>query len=109
MRNLGASPYPSFPSQGQGFFKRHMRRLSSSLPRFATPHHAAIIEKEQAIRRRQLNLGGSLSSRLRRVWFRMGPRLRLRLVIGLVLWLAFHYLYGRKSWTKVITLFLRPC
>ncbi|EFX02569.1 alpha-mannosyltransferase [Grosmannia clavigera kw1407] len=33
-RNAGTSKYPSFSTQNQGFFTRHMRQLSSSLPRF---------------------------------------------------------------------------
>lgn len=97
MRNVGTSPYPSFPSQSQGFFKRHMRRLSSSLPQFTAPHHhAVVLEKQKAIERRQSHIGGSLLSRARRAYLRMGPKLRSRLLIGLVLWLFFHFLYARK-------------
>jgi mannan polymerase II complex MNN10 subunit len=97
MRGLGITSYPSEPAQSQGFFRRHMRGLSSSLPRFAPTRHAAMIEKEEALNRRyRAKFGGTLSSRLRRVSTRMGSKLRQRLLLGLILWLLLHYFYSRK-------------
>ncbi|PSR77688.1 hypothetical protein BD289DRAFT_346579, partial [Coniella lustricola] len=35
-KNMGARGYPAFQTQNQGFFQRHMRRISSGLPLFST-------------------------------------------------------------------------
>ena len=34
-KSEGVNGYPSFSTQNQGFFNRHIRKLSSSLPRFS--------------------------------------------------------------------------
>ncbi|RYP71551.1 hypothetical protein DL770_008117 [Monosporascus sp. CRB-9-2] len=39
LKSQGVTGYPSFSTQNQGFFTRHMRRISRSLPSFNTDTH----------------------------------------------------------------------
>lgn len=90
---MGERGYPAFETQNQGFFQRHMRRISNSLPRFNTNTHYA--EKEKLQRGSWAPAqSGSLQGRLRNMAGRMGRKSKLRLLVVLVLllavWIFFH-------------------
>ncbi|KAK7747681.1 alpha-1,6-mannosyltransferase [Diatrype stigma] len=47
LKTQGVAGYPSFSTQNQGFFTRHMRRISRSLPTFNTDVPGKYAEKEK--------------------------------------------------------------
>ncbi|CAK7198312.1 alpha-1,6-mannosyltransferase [Sporothrix eucalyptigena] len=109
-RNSGASKYPSFATQNQGFFTRHMRQLSSSLPRFnaaaaSTSRASSYSDKDNMKGRWDLN-SSTLLGRVRFFFARMGRTTRIRLAIVLALLAAIYifyhapliYYWRRTSW-----------
>lgn len=84
MKNSGGKGYPSFSTQNQGFFNRHMRRISSSLPTFTTTnsHYA---EKEKLQRGRWSGQPVSLLARMRNMAGRVGRKSKMRLLLGALL------------------------
>ena len=104
-KNMGA--VPSFSTQNQGFFTRHMRRISSSLPRFNSNTHYA--EKEKLGRGRLVAPATSanipLLGRLRGLVARMGRKMKLRLLlISLILFCVLVFYTTRMSplWLRLI-------
>lgn len=90
--------YPSFSTQNQGFFTRHMRKLSSSLPRFNSAgsiHHAPYADKEKLGRGRWSNNLDNvpLLGRLKAIFGRMGRKLKLRLLIAFIVFLCIYIFY----------------
>ncbi|KAK1600634.1 galactosyl transferase GMA12/MNN10 family protein [Colletotrichum navitas] len=92
MRTAGMNGYPSFSTQNQGFFTRHMRRISSSLPRFN--HQSHYTEKEKLSRASWPAQKVPLVGRIRSVFARMGRKMKLRLLILLLLSLAMTIFYN---------------
>ncbi|CAG9971733.1 unnamed protein product [Clonostachys byssicola] len=84
MRNHNINGYPSFaPQQKTGFFARHMRRLSSSLPRFAgssSPYG----HKGKQVRGPWYGPNGSLAQRIRSLFGRLGRKFKIRLLIAAI-------------------------
>lgn len=102
------SGYPSFSTHNQGFFTRHMRKLSSSLPRFATTspsgvgaHHYA--EKEKLGRGRWSGQNVPFLGRVKGIVARMGRKMKIRLLICLVLLLSVIIFYNTRSSTSAMT------
>ncbi|EFY98616.2 galactosyl transferase GMA12/MNN10 family protein (glycosyl transferase family 34) [Metarhizium robertsii] len=103
MRHLGANGYPSFATNNSGFFARHLRRISSNLPRYNSnntiPRYG---DKDKPFRGQNIPLIG----RIRSISGRMGRKLKIRLLIVLVLLLCLYifyhsplvYWYRRASW-----------
>lgn len=96
-KNMGAKGYPAFETQNKGFFQRHMRRISQSLPRFNTSTHYAEKEKLQGGR-------GSAAHRMplfgkaRDVAGRMGRKAKLRLfLVSLLLFAVWIFFHSRTS------------
>lgn len=92
-KNMGNRGYPAFETQNQGFFQRHMRRISNSLPRFNT--NTNYEEKEKLQRGRWSPAQpGSLLGRLRNMMARIGRKSKLRMLIIFLLlfaiWLFYH-------------------
>lgn len=92
-RKMGGYSYPGFETQNQGFFQRHMRRISNSLPSFNSSTHYA--EKEKLQRGRWAPAAPiSLHGRLRTVAGRIGRKVKLRwLFVFLLLfagWILLH-------------------
>ncbi|KAL1843028.1 hypothetical protein VTJ49DRAFT_3342 [Mycothermus thermophilus] len=98
--------YPSFSTRTQGFFGRHMRRLSNSLPRFnSSPYYA---DKEKLGRERWSAQNATLPGRIRSILGRMGRKMKTRLLFLLILLsllvffnspgTAFVYWWRRSSW-----------
>ncbi|EGO52769.1 hypothetical protein NEUTE1DRAFT_72749 [Neurospora tetrasperma FGSC 2508] len=101
-KNMGGAAYQSFSTQNQGFFSRHMRRISSSLPRFKADNtHGAEREKIGQGRWNMPRLG-----RIRGITGRMSRRTKMLLAFGLLFLLAYIifystplvYYYRRTSW-----------
>ena len=99
-RNLGAhgNGYPSFSTQNQGFFTRHMRRISSSLPRFNNQADERDAEREKKGRRRWPGQNMPLVGRIRSIFGRMGRKLKIRLLIGFILLLCVFIFYHSREY-----------
>ncbi|PFH58662.1 hypothetical protein XA68_13408 [Ophiocordyceps unilateralis] len=83
-RHLALKGYPSFSTHNQGFFSRHMRRLSSGLPLFNSGSDACRSEKDKSGNGRWSARNIPLVWRLRSVLGRMGRKLKLRLLVALI-------------------------
>ncbi|KAH7329260.1 galactosyltransferase [Stachybotrys elegans] len=105
MRNSGANGYPSFSTQNQGFFTRHMRRISNSLPLFASQPDD-LYTKDKPLYSNWATRNVPLYARIRNIFNRMGRKLKIRLLIALVLLLMVIIFYNsplvyhwrRSSW-----------
>ncbi|KAK9770645.1 putative Galactosyl transferase GMA12/MNN10 family protein [Seiridium cardinale] len=86
LKSQGVSGYPSFSTQNQGFFTRHMRRISSSLPTFAANHDDRYVEKEKSGRGRW---NVPLVGRIRGTSARMSRKSKTRLMILGILLLCY--------------------
>ena len=73
--------YPAFPIRHNGFFARHARRLSSSLPRFNIGTGRDYAEKEKLGRGRWYPNNGTTAGRLRTLAGRLLRRARLRFLL----------------------------
>ncbi|KAJ9157527.1 Alpha-1,2-galactosyltransferase [Pleurostoma richardsiae] len=92
LKNTGANGgYPSFSTQNQGFFTRHMRRISSSLPSFSMNTHYA--EKEKLQRGRWSPLRLPLVGRVKSIVARMGRKMKIRLLIGFLILFSLYVFY----------------
>lgn len=93
--------HPSFSTQNQGFFSRHMRRISSSLPRFAEN------EKEKIMRPNSYLDKVPLVGRVKLIFGRMGRKMKYRLLIAFfILFCIYVFYHSRKSTHAVNTLLL---
>ncbi|KAL2269959.1 hypothetical protein VTJ83DRAFT_2143 [Remersonia thermophila] len=96
--------YPSFSTRTQGFFGRHMRHLSNTLPRFNSSSSYA--DKEKLGRGRWSPRNTTLSGRVLSLLGRMGRKMKLRLLVLLFFLLALLVLFSssfvhrwrRSSW-----------
>ena len=79
-KSEGVNGYPSFSTQNNGFFNRHYRRISNSLPRFNATPDKSYAEKEKLGRGRWLPRDGSKMARLRTAMGRVSRKTRLRLI-----------------------------
>ena len=96
MRNHGVNGYPSFSTQkSSGFLVRHMRQISSSLPRFAPPTHA---QKTKSARDAWTGQQAPFLGRIGSVIRRVGRRLRWRTVAGCVLCVLLLIFYNSREW-----------
>ncbi|UNI14446.1 alpha-1,6-mannosyltransferase [Purpureocillium takamizusanense] len=93
MRHLGPNGYPSFSTHNQGFFSRHMRRISSSLPRFGPTADSHYADKDKFGRGRWPGQNIPLVGRIISVFGRMGRKMKIRLLIGFVAFLCIYIFY----------------
>jgi hypothetical protein len=80
LKTQGVSNYPSFSTQNQGFFQRHMRRISQSLPTF----NAANMDDQHFAEKEKLGRGRwniPLLGRVRGLVNRMGRKWKIRAMI----------------------------
>ena len=90
-----AAGYPSFSTKNQGFFGRHMRRFSSSLPRFSSsPHYA---DKEKLGRGRWSVHNMPLVGRVWGIVARMGRKTKIRLLVLLGILLSIIIFYNSRT------------
>jgi mannan polymerase II complex MNN10 subunit len=90
----GVNGYPSFSTQSNGFFNRHYRSISNSLPRFNMGSDKSFAEKEKLGRGRWMARDGSKMARVRSLVRRVSRKLRLRglLVIAFVFMVILFYM-----------------
>lgn len=94
MKHYNPSTYPSFSTQNKGFFSRHIRRLSSTLPRFNSRQYA---DKEKLGRGRRWIQRVPLVGRIRSIFGRMGRKLKMCLLFILVLILCYTIFYTTRK------------
>ena len=80
-KSNGVNGYPSFSTQGPGFFNRHMRTLSASLPRFNTGPEKTYAEKEKLGRGRWMPRDGTKLAKLRILILETSRKAKIRLLI----------------------------
>lgn len=95
LKRGGAAGYPSFSTQNQGFFSRHIRRLSSSLPRFNANSHYA--EREKLGRGNWSVHNVPLLGRIRGIVARMGRKMKIRLLILFMILLSIFTFYNTRE------------
>jgi hypothetical protein len=93
----GVNGYPSFSTQNTGFFNRHYRKLSSSLPRFSIGSEKSYAEKEKLGRWRWMPNDGSRLGRLRAAAGKVSRKMRLRLLVGLAFIMMFILFYTTRK------------
>lgn len=89
--------YPSFTTRNNGFFSRHARKISTSLPTFRMTGRRDFSDKERLGRGRWAQMGGSRTGRFLAYLGRMMWRLRLRLGILLAFVLAIVLFYVTRE------------
>ncbi|KAH7035066.1 galactosyl transferase GMA12/MNN10 family-domain-containing protein [Microdochium trichocladiopsis] len=95
MKTQGVSNYPSFSTQNQGFFTRHMRRISSSLPSFHAPDDDKYADKEKLGRGRW---AGPVLGTAARISSKAGRKTKIvAAIIG-----AFIVLHCLFYWTPLV-------
>lgn len=79
-KSEGVNGYPSFSTQNNGFFNRHYRSISNSLPRFNGGSEKSYAEKEKLGRGRWLPADGGKLARLRIMARNTSRKTRMRLL-----------------------------
>jgi len=92
-KSEGVNGYPSFSTQNNGFFNRHYRNISNSLPSFNLGPEKIYVEKEKLGRGRWMPRDGSRLARVRSLVKRMNRKVKLRLllVLGLIVMIILFY------------------
>ena len=93
----GVNGYPSFSTQNNGFFNRHYRNLSNSLPRFNMGSDKSYAEKEKLGRGRWMPRDGSRLGRLKAAAGRVSRKTRLRLLFVLALIIMYILFYSTRK------------
>lgn len=98
--NHNLNGYPSFSTQNSGFFVRHMRRISSSLPRFynsepaSGPYPYGYKDKGP---RAWAPRSTSWAGRLRSIFNRMGKRSKGRLLAAAIVLFILLIFYNSRT------------
>ncbi|KAJ2891535.1 glycosyltransferase family 34 protein [Zalerion maritima] len=102
--------YPSFSTQNRGFFHRHMRNISNSLPRFSisAPNNPAYGEKEKLNRGRPSCLGRfynkiPLVPRIIDAFWKSSRKFKARFFLAVLLfigWIVFYNSPGIYYWRR---------
>ncbi|KAK0729367.1 galactosyl transferase GMA12/MNN10 family-domain-containing protein [Apiosordaria backusii] len=106
LKKAGGSGYPSFSTQNSGFLSKHMRKISSSLPRFNSAGSSPYAEKEKLGRGRWSAQNVPLLGRLRAIMGRMGRKMKIRILLLFMLLFCIIIFYNtplvyhwrRTSW-----------
>jgi len=94
LKQGGGAGYPSFSTQGSGFLSRHMRKISSNLPRF---NAGVIYDEKDKPRSRWSAQNVPLLGRLRNIVGRMGRKMKIRLLIGFLFLLSVIIFYNTRE------------
>ena len=89
--------YPAFSTRSNGFFARHFRSLSNSLPQFNVGGRKDYAEKEKLGRGRWTPSGGGRLGRLRTFVGGILRRMRLRFLIVLALLFTVFLFYVTRE------------
>jgi mannan polymerase II complex MNN10 subunit len=95
MKNHNGNGYPSFSTQNSGFFTRHMRRISSSLPRFGGSQSSSY--KDKHTDNQWIGQNMPFVGRVRSVFARMSRKLKLRLLFGAILIFCLILFYNTRE------------
>lgn len=95
-RNHNANGYPSFSTQNSGFFVRHMRRISSSLPRFYSD--ASNSHKDKYVRDQWDAQNVPLLGRIKSVFGRMGRKSKGRLLVAAIVLFCLMLFYNTREY-----------
>ncbi|KAI0135408.1 glycosyltransferase family 34 protein [Daldinia grandis] len=95
LKTQGVASYPSFSTHNQGFFTRHMRRISSSLPSFNTATDERYAEKEKLGRGRWKV---PLLGKIRAATTRISRKWKIRTAIVLLLLACYILFYITPLW-----------
>jgi hypothetical protein len=97
-KSEGVNGYPSFSTQNNGFFNRHYRNISNSLPSFNGGSDKSYAEKEKLGRGRWMGAPGGRIARLQNIALRTSRKTRLRLlgVLAIIVMIVLFYT-TRKS------------
>jgi mannan polymerase II complex MNN10 subunit len=89
----GVNGYPSFSTQNNGFFNRHYRNISNSLPSFNMGPEKSYAEKEKLGRGRWMARDGGRIARLRSMARRVSRKAKIRflLVIAFIVMVILFY------------------
>ena len=99
-RSEGVNGYPSFSTRKKGFFGRHYRRLSGSLPRFHMGGGARdYAEKEKLGRGRWCPGNGSVVGNLTAFAGKVLRRMRLRFLLVIAILLATLIFYVTRKFS----------
>lgn len=90
--------YPSFSTKNNGFFNRHMRNLSNSLPHFHMGGDKSYAEKEKLGRGRWV--GSSKMARIRNTLARVSRKVRIRFMIALAFVMMIILFYSTRRSTS---------
>ena len=93
--------YPSFSTRNNGFFSRHGRKLSASLPRFNIGSRKDYREKEKLGRGRWSPNGGSRLARLKTLLGGILRRMKMRVLVLLLLTLSLLLFYLTRERSPV--------
>jgi len=103
-RSEEVNGYPSFSTRNNGFFSRHARKISSSLPRFNLGNRQTYAEKEKLGRGRWYPNAGSRMPRIRTFLGSFTRRMRLRILVVFAIILAVILFYvTRESFDPYIS------
>lgn len=105
MRPHNPNTFSSFSSQNKGFFSRHMRRLSSSLPQFNGQRDTW---KEKNGRGPRWIRKVPLAGRIRSIYGRMGRRLKMILLLMLVAALCYTIFYTTRKLRQPCLVWCNP-
>jgi mannan polymerase II complex MNN10 subunit len=102
-KSAGVNGYPSFSTQNNGFFNRHYRKLSSSLPRFNLGSDKSYAEKEKLGRGRWMFRDGGrkaqLRSRVRSLLRRTSRKAKIRFLVLVAFLLVIILFYTTRMFS----------
>jgi hypothetical protein len=89
----GINGYPSFSTHNNGFFNRHYRNISNSLPHFSLSADKSYAEKEKLGRGRWMARDGGRIARVRSLVRRISRKAKIRflLVVSFILMIILFY------------------
>ena len=102
VKSRGVTSYPSFSTQNQGFFTRHMRRISSSLPSFSNHNDNGATEKDKP---RPARWRVPLLERIRNSWARIGRKWKVCALIATIVLACYILFYVTRESSPWDTLF----
>jgi mannan polymerase II complex MNN10 subunit len=107
----GVNGYPSFTTKNNGFFNRHYRNISNSLPSFNISPDKSYAEKEKLGRGRWMARDGSRLARLRTLILNINRKMRIRIflvlacIIMIILFYTTRKAISRNTYPAVLMVF----
>ena len=102
-RSEEVNGYPSFSTRNNGFFSRHARKISSSLPRFNLGTRQTYAEKEKLGRGRWYLNAGSRTARIKTFLGSLTRRMKLRILLVFAIIVAVILFYTTRKYLESFT------